>query len=137
MGSGRTSTQALSQAGPSPVSDPRRRNDDLTQHNLDVYVGNDPINFVDLTEMDNRSRLARAVSALGLQELVLPGMVGVLVAGGVLLVFGPGAIIPAFVAGAAAGVAVEQLVRQRRLTDEEFTFVDKVYRGTLPRDRIS
>ena len=77
-----------------------------------------------------------AVSALGLQELVLPGMLGVLVAGGVLLVFGPGAIIPAFVAGAAAGVAVEQLVRQRRLTDEEFAFVDRVYRGTLPRDRI-
>jgi hypothetical protein len=77
-----------------------------------------------------------AVSALGLQELVLPGLVGVAVAGGVLLVFGPGAIIPAFVAGAAAGVAVEQLVRQRRLTDEELAFADKVYRGTLPRERI-
>ena len=79
---------------------------------------------------------AEAVSALGVQGIALPGMVGVGVTGGVLFVFGPGALVPALVAGAGAGVAVELLVRQRPLTDEEFRFVDRVYAGKLPRDRI-
>jgi hypothetical protein len=76
------------------------------------------------------------IDVLGLQELALPGTVGLIVTGGVLLVFGPGAIIPAVIAGVAAGAVTAALVKQRRLTDEEWSHVDTVFNGRLPRERI-
>ncbi len=76
-----------------------------------------------------------AADAAGLDKSV-SGLVGVEVAEGVLAVFGEGAIVLALVAGVAAGVAIETLIRHRPMTDEEFTFADKVFKGTIPRDRI-
>ncbi|MEO7271059.1 MAG: hypothetical protein ABIX28_23460 [Vicinamibacterales bacterium] len=77
--------------------------------------------------------------AFGLDEATgTAGLAGVVVAGGVLVVFGAGAIIPAIVAGVAAGVAVELTLKHRRLTDRphEVAFADRVFRGTLPLHRI-
>jgi hypothetical protein len=80
-----------------------------------------------------------AADAVGLDEaLGTAGLAGVIVAGGILVVFGPGAIVPAIVAGVAAGVAVELALKHRRLTDrpEEVAFANRVFQGTLPVDRI-
>jgi hypothetical protein len=80
-----------------------------------------------------------AADAIGLdQELGTAGLAGVVVAGGVLVVFGPNAIVPAIVAGVAAGVAVELSLKHRKLTDrpEEVEFANRVFQGTLPVDRI-
>lgn len=80
-----------------------------------------------------------AADAVGIdQELGTAGLIGVAVASGVLVVFGPSAIVAAIVAGAAAGTAVELLLKHRRLTDrpEEVAFADQVFQGTLPLDRI-
>ncbi|MFG3191069.1 serine/threonine-protein kinase [Streptomyces omiyaensis] len=58
-----------------------------------------------------------------------PGLpAGVTIASGVLLVFGPAAIVPAL----AAGVAVEALVDHRPLSTEEEAFAVKVFGPTLP-----
>jgi hypothetical protein len=76
------------------------------------------------------------IDLLELQELALPGTVGLIVTGGVLLVFGPGAIIPALIAGVAAGAITAALVKQRRLTDAEWSLVETVFPGQLPRERI-
>jgi hypothetical protein len=53
---------------------------------------------------------------------------GMTIAAGVLLVFGPGVVVPAFVAG---GVA-EALLRHRAMNDEEARFAAKVFGNTLP-----
>ncbi len=76
------------------------------------------------------------IDALNLHELSLPGTVGLFVIGGILWVGGPGALLTAIVAGTAVGAATASLVKQRRLSDEEYDFVDRVFKGTLPRDRI-
>ncbi|MFI9155422.1 hypothetical protein [Streptomyces sp. NPDC053367] len=54
--------------------------------------------------------------------------VGVTIASGVLLVFGPAAIVPALAVGAAA----EALVKHRPLSEEEAVFAAKVFGPTLP-----
>ena len=80
-----------------------------------------------------------AADAIGLDETAgTAGLVGVLVASGVLMVFGPSAIVAAIVAGAAAGVAVELALKHRKLTErpEEVAFANRVFQGTLPVDRI-
>ena len=80
-----------------------------------------------------------AADAIGLDEMAgTAGLVGVLVASGVLMVFGPSAIVAAIVAGAAAGVAIELALKHRKLTDrpEEVEFANRVFQGTLPVDRI-
>lgn len=80
-----------------------------------------------------------AADAAGLDETVgTAGLLGVAVASGVLIVFGPSAIVAAIVAGAAVGVAVELALKHRKLTDrpEEVAFAENVFRGTLPLDRI-
>ena len=80
-----------------------------------------------------------AADAIGLDEMAgTAGLVGVLVASGVLMVFGPSAIVAAIVAGAAAGVAVELALKHRKLTErpEEVEFANRVFQGTLPVDRI-
>jgi len=79
---------------------------------------------------------AEATDAVGAQEIALPGLVGVVLAGGTLLVVGSGGMLAAIVVGVAAGAITAAMVRQRRLSDEEFAVVDRVYRGTLPRERI-
>jgi len=80
-----------------------------------------------------------AADAVGLdEELGTAGLAGVVVASGVLMVFGPSAIVAAIVAGAAAGVAVELALKHRKLTErpEEVEFANRVFKGTLPVDRI-
>lgn len=70
---------------------------------------------------------------LDIEHLVLPGFVGVVVAGAAAYVLGPGALIPAFVVGAAVTAA---LIRQRHLTATERDFARTVFGTTLPFDRI-
>jgi hypothetical protein len=80
-----------------------------------------------------------AADAVGLdEELGTAGLVGVVVASGVLMVFGRSAIVAAIVAGAAAGVAVELALKHRKLTErpEEVEFANRVFKGTLPVNRI-
>ena len=65
------------------------------------------------------------------------GLVGVAVAGGVVWVFGPSAIIAAVVAGVAAGAITDALIKHRQLTSEEYRFAVTVFGDTLPpRERI-
>ena len=70
------------------------------------------------------------------EQLGTAGLAGVAVAGGVLVVFGPGAIVPAIAAGAVAGIAVELTIKHRSLTDAERAFAERVFGPTLPVDRI-
>ncbi len=77
--------------------------------------------------------VGEAADLLNLEQLVLPGTVGILLAAGAAFVLGPAALLPAFIVGAAVTAA---LVKQRHLTAAEKTFADQVFRGTLPVDRI-
>jgi hypothetical protein len=74
-----------------------------------------------------------AADLLNLEQLVLPGLVGVVVAGGAGFVLGPGVLLPAFVIGAAVTAAS---VKQRHLRDAEKAFADTVFRGRVPFDRV-
>jgi hypothetical protein len=76
-----------------------------------------------------------AADAAGV-ELGAAGLAGVAVTGGVLLVFGPGAIVPAIAAGVAAGSVVELSIKHRAMTDPEIQFAERVFGPTLPTDRI-
>src|ERR1044072_7924019 len=76
---------------------------------------------------------AEAAELLDLEQLAIPGIVGIIVAGGAVYVRGPAALIPAFLAGAATTAA---LVRQRHMTDVEIAFANRVFHGTLPVERI-
>jgi hypothetical protein len=61
-------------------------------------------------------------------------LAGIAVAAGALFVIGPGAVIPAFIAGSAASRA---LIRQRHMTDAERAFAESVFGRSLPpNDRI-
>jgi hypothetical protein len=65
------------------------------------------------------------------------GLVGVVVAGGVVWVFGPSAIIAAVVAGVAAGAITDAMIKHRQMTSEEYRFASTVFGNTLPpRDRF-
>jgi hypothetical protein len=75
----------------------------------------------------------KAAEMLDIEQLVLPGMVGIVVAGGAGFVFGPAAMFPAFVIGAAVTAAT---VKQKHLSDEEKQFADKVFQGKVPYDRV-
>jgi hypothetical protein len=77
--------------------------------------------------------VGEAADLLDLEQIVLPGMVGVVFAAGAAYVLGPSALIPAFVVGAAVSAS---LIKQRHLTAEEIRFADLVFAGTLPLDRI-
>lgn len=70
------------------------------------------------------------------QHLGTAGLVGVVVAGGVLVVLGPGAIVPAIAAGAVAGTAVDLSIKHRPMTGPERDFGARVFGPTLPIDRI-
>jgi hypothetical protein len=60
------------------------------------------------------------------------GLVGVLVAGGVVWTFGPSAILAAVVAGVAAGAVTDALIKHRQLRQDEYDFAYQVFMGTLP-----
>lgn len=60
------------------------------------------------------------------------GLVGVVVAGGVVWVFGPSAIIAAVVAGVAAGAITDAMISHRQITSEEYQFAVTVFGNTLP-----
>ena len=60
------------------------------------------------------------------------GLVGIAVAGGVIWVFGPSAIIAAVVAGVAAGAITDALIKHRQMTVEEYRFANTVFGDTLP-----
>ena len=80
---------------------------------------------------------AHAADAAGLdEEFAVGGLPGLLVTGGVLLVFGPSAIIPAVVAGAAVGAGFELAIEHRPMTPDEHHFAARVFGNTLPVDRI-
>jgi hypothetical protein len=60
------------------------------------------------------------------------GLVGVAVAGGVVWLFGPSAIIAAVVAGVAAGAITDAVIKHRMMTPEEYQFASTVFGDTLP-----
>jgi hypothetical protein len=61
-----------------------------------------------------------------------PGLVaGVAVVGGAVVLFGPGVIIPATVAGAVVGTAIELLIKTRPIRDDEKDFARLVFGNTL------
>jgi len=65
------------------------------------------------------------------------GLVGVVVAGGVVWMFGPAAIVPALVAGVAAGAITDAMIKHRQMTAEEYRFASAVFGTTLPpRERL-
>jgi hypothetical protein len=74
-----------------------------------------------------------AASAVGLDEPILPGLVGVTLAAGAAYLISPGLAIPVFIAGA---IATPALIKQQALSDDERAFAEKVFKGTLPYDRI-
>lgn len=61
-------------------------------------------------------------------------LAGVTVGGGILLLFGPSAIIPALVAG--VGTAALADIRFRPMNDQEIALANTVFAGTLPIERI-
>jgi hypothetical protein len=75
----------------------------------------------------------KAAELLDVEELVLPGMVGIIFAAGAAFVFGPLAMIPAFVVGAVTAAA---LIEQRPMTDAERVFADDVFGGSIDFDPI-
>ena len=80
---------------------------------------------------------SQLVDALDVPELAIPGLAGVIVAGGVVMVWGPGAILAAVVAGIAAGAIVEAAVDHRTPTEAERRFAERVYgTGIIPWDRV-
>jgi hypothetical protein len=80
---------------------------------------------------------AQLANALDASFVGPGGLVGVVVAGGVIWVFGPSAIIAAVVAGVAAGAITDALIKHRQITAEEYRFASIVFGDTLPpADRI-
>jgi hypothetical protein len=61
-------------------------------------------------------------------------LAGITVGSAVLLVFGPSAIIPALVAGTATALLTD--IQFRPMNDDEIALAFKVFRGTLPIERI-
>ena len=61
-------------------------------------------------------------------------LAGVTLGGGILILFGPGAIIPAIAAGVVAAAVAD--IRFRRMNDAEIALANQVFQGTLPIDRI-
>lgn len=61
-------------------------------------------------------------------------LAGVAVGGGLFLLFGPSAIIPALVAGVVTAALAD--IRCRPMNDQEIALANKVFEGTLPIERI-
>lgn len=77
------------------------------------------------------SRLARSAD---LPITSPPGILGAVMLGGAVLLFGPLAVFPAFVAGAAIASLAD--IKSRPMRDEERRLAFKVFKDTLPIDRI-
>jgi hypothetical protein len=60
------------------------------------------------------------------------GLVGVVVASGIVMIFGPDAVILAVIAGIAAGAAQDALIQHRSMTPDEYTFASNVFGNKLP-----
>ncbi len=69
-------------------------------------------------------------------EIGVGGLIGVRLAAGTILLFGPGVVYPAVVAGAAVGTVIEAALEHRRMDEHEVQFADAVFQSTLPLDRI-
>lgn len=66
-----------------------------------------------------------------------PGTIaGVLVAGGMALVFGPGAMIPAIAVGAAVGAVIAADIKSRALKTSELRLAQQVFGDTIPFDKV-
>lgn len=74
-----------------------------------------------------------AASALNLDQLTLPGLTGVAIVAGAAYLLAPGLMIPVFIAGAALSPV---LIKQSRLNASERAFADRVFKGTIPYDRV-
>jgi hypothetical protein len=61
-------------------------------------------------------------------------LAGVTVGGGLLILFGPSAIIPALAAGVVTAALAD--IRFRPMNDQEIALANKVFEGTLPIERI-
>jgi hypothetical protein len=80
---------------------------------------------------------AEVANAAGASFVGPGGLVGVVVAGGVVWLFGPGALMVAVIAGVAAGAITDALIKHRQLTDAEYSFAGLVFGNTLPpKERI-
>jgi len=80
---------------------------------------------------------AEIANAVGASFVGPGGLVGIVVAGGVVWLFGPAAVIPAIIAGVAAGAITDALIQHRQLTDDEYNFAAAVLGNTLPpKERI-
>lgn len=75
------------------------------------------------------------VDAFDLEALSLPGIAGLAVAGGVLLVTGPYGLVPAIVAGAAVGMAVDAALDVHEIKQADYEYFNTIFGGQLPRDR--
>jgi hypothetical protein len=60
------------------------------------------------------------------------GLIGVVVAGGVVWTFGPSAIIAAVVAGVVAGAVTDAMIKHRRIRQDEYDFACEVFGDSLP-----
>ena len=67
-------------------------------------------------------------------SIILNILAGVTVAGGILLVFGPSAIIPALVAGTATALLTD--IQFRPMNQDEINLAFRVFKDTLPIERI-
>jgi hypothetical protein len=64
------------------------------------------------------------------------GVAGLFIDSGAVYLFGPSAIVPAFIAGVALGAAIEELVKIRPLDAREMEFAEAVFENSLDLDRI-
>ncbi|MEO6615938.1 MAG: hypothetical protein ABIN79_10520 [Marmoricola sp.] len=64
------------------------------------------------------------------------GVPGLFIESGAVYLFGPSAIVPAFIAGVALEGAIEQLVKIRPLDAREMAFAQSVFENSLDLDRI-
>lgn len=80
---------------------------------------------------------ADLANAFGASFVGPGGLVGVVTAGGVVWLFGPGAVIPALIAGVVAGAITDAMIKHRQLTDDEYNFASTVFGDTMPpREKI-
>ena len=73
-------------------------------------------------------------SAAGITFINPNVLAGITVGGGILVIFGPSAIIPALVAGTTTAALAN--IRSRRMNDLEIALAEKVFKGKLPIERI-
>jgi len=61
---------------------------------------------------------------------------GVVVSAGIAWLLGPGMVFPALVAGVAAGLVTDELIKSRRMSGDERVFADQVFTGQVPYDQV-